>query len=604
MYMGILLRFCCVPLLLALVLCDGAIAQTPLQTQVQTANAAATRLRAMAIAANVQALVQYAAQGDIAVVNLLLDAGVSASAKDPVRGVTALHNAAALGHLRIANRLMELGADVNATDWHGVTPLINAAHGGYVDMARALIAKGADVNAAPGAAPTALAAAMQGDKSAMVELLLKAGAKADVASKLESVRPPDAAGAQTFLAYADVLAAQDKALPKLTDSAFHTWDVPQKEAARIIEAWQSEPVTMPWTRIQLARHVTHKMMPTRGARGLALTHVAMNDAYLLALERHLEPKLVVSMAAAQVLGYIFNSEEAGFDRIAWAVAAQLGGVAPNQLSAAALQALDLGYRVGQRVARYGDTDGAQKGWNGVRLQYYGEGRYYGPGAWEPTGPYFYYPPDEPFAPGWRTWALESGSEFRPTPLAYGSPKYLRDLQEVVQIVKNLTPEQLKIAKFWVDGHGSVTPAGHWNQIAMEQVTKAKLDDKDTARLFALLNVAEADTFIAAWDAKYHYWTVRPVTAAKWLLNVTMVPPILTPPFPSYVSGHAAFSGAAARVLGAYFPADAKRFDEMAEEAAYSRLLGGIHFKSDNDDGLVLGRQVATKVLKKFGSMQD
>ncbi|TDR34531.1 PAP2 superfamily protein, partial [Tahibacter aquaticus] len=339
-----------------------------------------------------------------------------------------------------------------------------------------------------------------------------------------------------------------------------------------------------------------KAMPTRGARGLALVHVAMYDAYQLAQAQSLEPRLVVSMAAAQVLAYLFPAEERAFDRIAFAVAARLSQSPRDQLPEAAKQALALGQTVGRRVIARGESDGAQRGWSGARLQWFGEGRYYGPGSWEPTPPYFYYPPDEPFAPLWKPWILERADQFRPKPPAYWSAKLLADTREVVEINRNLTPDQLRIAKFWVDGHGSVTPPGHWNQIAIEEVLRAKLDDATTTRLFMELNVALADTFIAVWDTKYRYWTMRPITAAKKLLNVTLQPPILTPPFPSYVSGHAGFSGAAARVIGDYFPDQAQKLDAMAEEAATSRLYGGIHFRHDNEDGLVLGRKVAELVL--------
>lgn len=401
---------------------------------------------------------------------------------------------------------------------------------------------------------------------------------------------------------AAILDHQVKAGPRAVDlpqSAFHAWQAADADADKVVERWKTEPLTVPWTRIQLDRHVKHKIMPTRGARGLALVHVAMHDGLELARQHQEDPRLVVSMAAAQVLGYLFSNEEKAFDRIAHAVAARVTGQPVGGLAQKTLQALALGEVVGQRVVRHGETDGAQRGWNGVRLQYYGEGRYYGPSAWEPTPPYFYYPPDEPFAPSWGTWALERADEFRPTPPPFGSPRYVADLEEVIRINKDLTPEQLKVARFWVDGHGSVTPPGHWNNIAIDEALAARLDDVATARLFVQLNMAMADSFIACWDAKYHYWTARPITAAKRVLNVKLAPPILTPPFPSYVSGHATFSGAAARVLGAYVPKETSKLTLMAEEAAHSRLLGGIHFRHDNEDGLILGRRIADKVMQRF-----
>jgi hypothetical protein len=408
-----------------------------------------------------------------------------------------------------------------------------------------------------------------------------------------------AGSAGTILEYPRGTGEQPLASPAVPESAFHAWEGAQTEADAVLAAWKEEPVTVPWTRIQLERHIKQKVTPTRGARGLALVHVAMHDAYALAVAHHIEPKLAISMAAAQVLAYLYPAEEQGFARIAFSIAAKMSRAQPESLPASALQALALGQVVGNRAIERAEMDGAQRGWNGIRLQWYGDGRYYGPGAWEPTPPYFYYPPDEPFAPTWQTWVLSSGSEFRPVPPVFGSSGYVKDLREVIEINRALTPEQLKIAKFWVDGSGSVTPPGHWNQIAIEQVKAAHLDDARTAELFALLNVALADTFIAVWDCKYHYWSMRPVTAAKYLLGVELKPAILTPPFPSYPSGHAAFSGAAAQVLGTYFPKQAQHLRAMAQEAATSRMLGGIHFRADNEDGLKLGRRVATKVLAKY-----
>lgn len=407
-----------------------------------------------------------------------------------------------------------------------------------------------------------------------------------------------AAGVQaaTLLKYPAFDPARQREEIQLSVSAFHAADQARDEAARIMKAWQTEPVTLPWTRLQLERYVKHKMAPSRGARGLALVHVAMHDALALAGQNPLDRRLAVSMAAAQVLGYLFVAEEKAFDRIVLALAEQATGARADALPVAAQSALALGRHVGQRVVQQGETDGAQKGWNGVRLQYYGENRYYGPGTWVPTPPYFYYPPDEPFAPGWRPWVLEPAGEFRPVPPAYGSQRYLHDLQEVLSIAATLDDEQRRIARFWVDGSGTVTPPGHWNNIAIDEAKAARLGDEATAGLFAQLNIALADTFIAVWDVKYHYWTARPVTVARHIFGVEFKPLLLTPPFPSYVSGHAGFSGAAARVLGAWFPARAGVLDAMAQEAAHSRLLGGIHFRHDNDDGLALGRKVASKVL--------
>lgn len=168
---GVRFAICTTAVLLS-VACSTAIAQNKLPAREQ--------LKANGIEILPERLVQYAAQGDIVTVNLLIDAGLSVNAADPVRHVTALHNAAAQGHARIVQRLLELGADVNARDWWGVTPLIAAAGAGQVAIVSLLVQKGADVNVVPEKAPTALIAAIQQGSLKTVDLLLAAKAQIDL----------------------------------------------------------------------------------------------------------------------------------------------------------------------------------------------------------------------------------------------------------------------------------------------------------------------------------------------------------------------------------------------------------------------------------------
>ena len=115
-------------------------------------------------------------------------------------------------------------------------------------------------------------------------------------------------------------------------------------------------------------------------------------------------------------------------------------------------------------------------------------------------------------------------------------------------------DQTEIANFWADGEGTVTPPGHWNRIAATVARDRALNRAETARLFAMLNVALADAAIACWECKFRFDVWRPVTAirnAEQLKNPDLVadpdwtPLLVTPPFPSYTSGHSSFSGAAA-----------------------------------------------------------
>jgi membrane-associated phospholipid phosphatase len=90
-----------------------------------------------------------------------------------------------------------------------------------------------------------------------------------------------------------------------------------------------------------------------------------------------------------------------------------------------------------------------------------------------------------------------------------------------------------------------------------------------------------------------------VTAIRRLIDRSWPSYITTPPFPAYVSGHSTTSGAAATVLGAFFPDQARELDAMAEEAAISRLYGGIHFRSDNEAGLELGHRVGGVATRAY-----
>jgi membrane-associated phospholipid phosphatase len=180
------------------------------------------------------------------------------------------------------------------------------------------------------------------------------------------------------------------------------------------------------------------------------------------------------------------------------------------------------------------------------------------------------------------------------------PRGLAEMNEVYAVSQTLTDEQKRIADYWADGAGSVTPSGHWNLIAVDLVRDAPdWPTLRTARLFATLNTAQADAFIACWDAKYAYWSIRPISAIRRLIDPNWLSYITTPPFPSYPSGHSTTSGAASTVLAAFFPAKAQELAAKAEEAALSRLYGGIHFRSDNEAGLALGRRIGQDAVHAY-----
>ena len=251
----------------------------------------------------------------------------------------------------------------------------------------------------------------------------------------------------------------------------------------------------------------------------------------------------------------------------------------------------LGVQVGQKVIARARVDGSDAVWHGQIPA--------NPNGWVPTPP-GYNQPLEPLAGTWRTWNLASGSQFRPGPPPRpGSKRFEADLHEIYAVSQSLTIEQQEIASFWEDKLGSLTPPGHWVAIALQLVRSYGLSTPNAALLFATLNTAQADAFIATWDAKYTYWAIRPISAVRKELDANWSPYIYTPPFPSYVSGHATTSGAASQVLAYFFPGNAPQLRAWAEQAALSRLYGGIHFRTDNETGLVLGRKVASVALAKI-----
>lgn len=250
------------------------------------------------------------------------------------------------------------------------------------------------------------------------------------------------------------------------------------------------------------------------------------------------------------------------------------------------------------------------------------------GQWQRTPPYFR-PPEAPHWAKLKTFALESPNQFRPPgPPPLTSSNYVSDF-ETTRLFggkqgSKRTEEQTEIARFWSDFSYTSTPPGHWNEIAAQALQSRPHTLLESARLFALLNVALADTAIAVWDTKYAYNSWRPVTAIREAASdgnprtesdqswESLLP---TPAFPEYVSGHSAFSAAAAEILAAFFGTDKVHFeigsDSLAgttrtyesfraatEEIGMSRIYGGIHFPSANRDGQELGKRVALYILQK------
>jgi hypothetical protein len=243
----------------------------------------------------------------------------------------------------------------------------------------------------------------------------------------------------------------------------------------------------------------------------------------------------------------------------------------------------------------------------------------GPSNWVPTSAIRQQ--QFPLLPDWarnRSFAMPNGAACPiPPPPPYSedpSSAFYREALEVYEAVKNLTPEQEAIARFWSDDPMlSPTPPGHWMFIALDLLEQEKASLDRTAEVLMRLGVAMADAFIGCWHAKFEYDLLRPVTYIRRVIDPKWEPLLITPPFPEYPSGHSTLSGASAAVLTSIYgkdfsftdrtherdgmaPRSFPSFDAAAAEAGISRLYGGIHFRAAIDHGINQGRCIGQHAI--------
>jgi len=238
----------------------------------------------------------------------------------------------------------------------------------------------------------------------------------------------------------------------------------------------------------------------------------------------------------------------------------------------------------------------------------------GPAHWVPTS--LIAQQQYPLLPNWgknRSFAMPDGAACPlPAPPEYSedeNSEFYKQALEVYQTKNDLSPEQRDIARFWSDDPMlSPTPPGHWISIALQILERDGAGLEKSVDVLARLGVATADAFIGCWNTKYRYDLVRPVTYIRRVIDPKWESLLITPPFPEYPSGHSAQSGAAAVVLTQLFgenfafrdatrrsdgltPRSFPNFWAAANEAAISRLYGGIHFRAAIERGLEQGRCV-------------
>ncbi|CAN5407144.1 hypothetical protein BH10BAC2_BH10BAC2_43700 [soil metagenome] len=256
----------------------------------------------------------------------------------------------------------------------------------------------------------------------------------------------------------------------------------------------------------------------------------------------------------------------------------------------------------------------------------------GEGYWFPTPPSYM----EAVEPNWKTvktLVIDSCNQFIPAPpvtFSKDSGTAFHALAtEVYDISKNPSQEQLNIAGFWDcnpfavsnAGHMSlgfkkISPGGHWMNITAIAAKKAKLNFDKTIQVHAIEAVTLMDAFISCWDEKYRSNRIRPETYINRYIDIKWQPLLQTPPFPEYTSGHSVVSTASAEVLtyllGDHFfftdnseemfelaPRTFNSFRQAADEAAISRLYGGIHFRDAITEGQKEGKTMGLFVSSRL-----
>ncbi len=385
-------------------------------------------------------------------------------------------------------------------------------------------------------------------------------------------------------------------------------------------------VILDWNAMLLNAIQAVETPPPLAARNQAIVHAAMFDA-VNGIERRYRNFLVnvsadsavgasataaAAQAAYQVLVDLYPTQRAEFQM---QLERSLGEVPDGSLE-------DRGVAVGQFVADRILANRVNDGVAGAQDRYI-------PGT--APGSYQFTRPDNFVAlAGFGNvtpFAIDNVNRFVPNNLpVYGSNQYAAELNEVQRLgglnSTARTADQAEIALFWgYDRGDTFRPPAQWNQIAQTIALDEGTSVLTNARLFAHLNLAQADAGIVAWQTKYTYNQLRPITAVRTADTdgnaLTIADPnwqsfLPTPPFPDYISGHATFGAAAAQVLEAYFGRNyafnvtsqeilgtTRSFNSFAAAAAengISRVYAGVHVQAANRDGLTAGVRVADYVL--------
>src|SRR5262249_48262733 len=373
-----------------------------------------------------------------------------------------------------------------------------------------------------------------------------------------------------------------------------------------IQYYNAVPATQRWHDLAFALARAEKQSPNRQARLAAILHTALHDAVIATWAAKyqfnrkqpsqmapdvtpgdlitgaipaLEPSYpsehaALAGTAVGILTSFFPKEEANLKAMATEVGQTRLLMGVNYRSD-----IDAGFALGQAVAQKAlaraATDGSDAKWTGTVPT--------GPGLWDGKDPV------EPLQGTWKPWLMTRGDQFRPEPPpALDSAECQEELALLKRINSSPTPSQRALATnfatksldfIWEPGYGLV----HRERLSVPR----------EVRLLAPFAALYVDALIAAHDAKYLYWRLRPSMA-----DYTIVPLIPLPNHPAYVSNAAIIASAVAELVGYMFLQEATHWQYLGEEAGLSRIYGGIHYPSDERVGNQMGKRLGTLAIQR------
>lgn len=390
-----------------------------------------------------------------------------------------------------------------------------------------------------------------------------------------------------------------------------------------------EDVVLQWNRVLMETVSTPGQHPATimPVRSYAMMHAAMFDAansidgsyeaYLTDVpgSKNASAEAATAQAAHDVLAALYPARLAVFDA---ELAVSLDGIRPYRL--------EQGIRVGRKVAEQILAARANDGWNATPPSYVLPPT---PGNWQPTPPansaatFTHYPAVVPFA-------VNSSSQFSPAPPpALTSAEYTASFNEVKELGSvnsaTRTADQTQVARLWANVNTPTNFLFVWNNVARTVSVSRNISTVEKARLFALTNIALHDALQTSFASKFESGLWRPVTAirradedgnADTAPDAAWTSLISNPPYPTYAGNMASLSASQGVILALFFGRDDiafqhtwegaggatrsyKSFTAMANEAADSRVYGGIHFRFDNDAGQSIGRSVGNYVFQNF-----